>query len=110
MGTARGTTPTFVLHIPGVDLTHAANVYVSIIGTSFGGYAKREITITTDDLNIEYSEDETTISVKLSQEDSLAFAGSIELQANWTYPDGSRCATYPAAYAFGKQLLNKVVE
>ena len=51
------------------------------------------------------------IEVYLSQADTLALArGAVKIQANWTFEDGSRAASSIVTYAFGPQLLNRVVE
>lgn len=102
MGIPRGTTPTFTLSFEGtdVDLTGAKDVYVTFVGKG------QKITKTGEDLVV----DQKSISVFLTQSDSLKLpVGDVELQANWTYADGRRCASDCVTYKFTKQLLEKVV-
>lgn len=102
MSVPRGVTATFTLTIDDetIDLTQAANVYVT--------FSRRGKTITKsgDDLTVGAQ----TIMVGLTQAESLAFPeGAAEVQANWTYANGSRCATDVAAIDFSRQLLERVV-
>ena len=102
MGAARGTTPTFVLTFTEqtLDLTTAANVYVTF---SSGANV---LTKTGEDLTVEAKQ----ISIYLSQEETLAFADTVRIQANWTTPTGSRAASEIVTYNMSDQLLRKVVE
>ena len=103
MGVPRGTTPTFTLDFEesDIDLTEAESVYVTFVGSS-----GQKVTKTGDDLDVQ----EKKISVYLTQSDSLKLpAGDVEIQANWTYADGRRCASDCVTYRFTKQLLEKVV-
>lgn len=102
MSIPAGTTPTFVLTFEDVDLTEAAHIYAT-----FRGGSGETITKENDDLTIT----ETTISVYLSQEETLMLSrGSMDIQVNWTYPDGSRAASEIARYALTRNLLPKVIE
>ena len=102
MSAPRGTTPTLVLKFtePSLDLTVAANVYVTF------RYGSNQLTKTGADLTIAPK----TISVSLSQEETLQFPeGIISIQANWTGSDGFRAASEIANFTWSKQLLNEVL-
>lgn len=102
MAIPRGVTPTFILTFDedGLDLTTARNVYVTFDNGAI-------ITKTGDALSVAAKQ----IEVYLSQADTLALArGAVKIQANWTFEDGSRAASSIVTYAFGPQLLNRVVE
>jgi len=102
MGVARGTTPTFTLSFDGseIDLTEAESVYVTFVGSG------KKITKTGESLDVQ----EKSVSVFLSQQESLSLPeGDVEIQANWTYADGRRCASDCVVYRFTRQLLDKVV-
>lgn len=98
-----GTTPTFTLTFSeqsGVDLTQAANVYVTFCSGT------KTVTKTGDDLTIE----QRSVGVMLSQEETLSFIPNVAIQANWTTPDGKRIASEVVNYKFDPQLLMKVIE
>jgi len=100
MAIPRGVTPTFTLTFEGIDLTQAIHVYVTFRGGA-------TITKSDDDLTITA----TTISVYLTQAETLSLAkGTVSIQANWTYGDGSRAASTIVNYNFTDNLLPKVVE
>ena len=102
MSIPRGVTPTFVLTFSDqtLDLTTASHVYVTFRGGT-------ELTKSDSDLEIEAKK----ISVYLSQAETLAFSmGNVNIQANWTYPNGARAASNVVAYVFNEQLLNRVVD
>lgn len=106
MGVPRGTTPTFTLSFEegSVDLTEAANVYVTF---RYGIQRNRVLTKTGEDLDVT----ENTIDVYLNQEETLAFeVGNVEIQVNWTYTGGGRASSEVVSYAITKQLLNEVLE
>ena len=98
----RGTTPTLTFP-PGEDLTQAKNVYVTFLS------GDREITKSTvkDELTIT----EETVSVRLSQADTLAFApGAMVVRINWTYEDGSRRCSDDALIHVRDNRPNEVLE
>jgi len=102
------TTPefTFVINDDGVDLTTAANVYVTFKQSVF------MITKTGEDLTIE---DSKTIKVSLSQEESTYFStGPLLIQINWTFLDENdklqRVSTGIKQVQLTQNLLSKVVE
>lgn len=98
----RGTTPTFTLTINDtVDLTEAANVYVTFHSR------QGDLTKTGDDLEISAN----VVNVYLTQEETLSFVvGRCELQINWTYNDGSRACTNIVTVDVGANLINEVLE
>lgn len=98
----RGTTPTFELKITDVtvDLTQATNVYAT-----FAQWGKT-ITKTGNDIDVTAQQ----VDVYFSQADSLSFSsGTIEVQINWTYTDGSRAATNIIKVVIGDNLLPEVL-
>lgn len=98
----RGTTPTFELKITDstVDLTQATNVYAT-----FAQWGKT-ITKTGNDIDVTAQQ----VDVYFSQADSLSFSsGTIEVQLNWTYTDGSRAATNIIKVVIGDNLLPEVL-
>lgn len=105
MGVPRGTTPTFTLTIDDetIDLTQADAVYVTFSD------ANQTITKTGTDLTVAARQ----IDVSFTQEETLAFGsgkGAVDIQVNWTYPSGARCATNLVSYnLFTRQLINEVL-
>ena len=98
------TTPTFTFTFTeqGLDLTQARNVYVTF--RSSRGYA---FTKTGESLTVEAQQ----VTVTLNQEDTSGFnTGNIEMQVNWTTPDGGRAASEVVTYDISKQLLQRVIE
>ena len=100
-----GTTPTFTLSIPedsGLDLSKATNIYFtirqgSIIYTKTGS----DITIV----------DENTVTVSLTQEETLSFKYLVdaEIQLNWT-EGNKRYATKIRKIPLDKNLIKEVIE
>lgn len=111
----RGTTPNIILTVPeNVDLLEATNIYVTfsqIKELDKTNYYDNDATITVTKTGDALTVDAHSVSVYLTQEESLTFTEHwIEVQLNWTYPDGKRGATKTAKIAINKQLLNEVVE
>lgn len=103
MSVPLGTTPTFVLEFgaqSGVDLTSAVHVYVTM---ESGLYS---LTKSDSELTIA----EKSVSVTLTQEESLQMIGSVSLQVNWTTADGKRLASEVTKCDLSQQLLMVVVE
>ena len=83
-----------------INFTQAQNVYVTFKSKG------KTLTKSGDSLTIT----EKTISVYLTQVETLSFdEGVIQIQANWTFPDGSRAASAVVNYNVGKQLLEVVI-
>ena len=98
----RGTTPAFQLKIADntVDLTEANNVYAT--------FTQQNISITKTGADIDVSARQ--VDVYLSQEESLKFeVGTIEIQLNWTYADGSRAATKIVKVYITENLIGEVL-
>ena len=103
MSVARATTPTitFTFTEQSLDLTSAANVYVTFAQGS------KAITKTGEDLTVQAK----SIAVSLTQQETLQFSeGSVEAQANWTDASGNRACSEVVSIALTKQLLKRVVE
>lgn len=102
MGIANWTTPTIVLTFTDetLDLTQAANVYVTLrSGTNYVTKTGTALTITAK-----------TISIYLSQVEVGSFGvGGIEIQANWTDSSGNRFASDIATITITGNLLNRVI-
>lgn len=105
----RGTTPTFTLNMldETLDLRQAVNVYAT--------FRQRETQLTKTDLDITVTQEaeylRNTVLVYLTQEESLKFnAGSIEVQLNWTYADGSRACSNIVTIAVSNNLEGRVLE
>lgn len=100
---SKGTTPTFTLTFPansGVDLTQAANVYVSFSGAKRFDKTGNALTVS-----------ERSVEVYLSQEETLSLAeGVTQIQVNWTYGDGSRYASDIVKCQIGDNLIERVIE
>lgn len=104
----RATTPTFIFTIKSntLDLNQADSIYVTFAQGS------RKITKDGDDVKLE---GERTVSVWLTQEESLALSeGPLECQINWTYHDAfgndRRAATVIKQICVTKQLLRRILE
>lgn len=99
-----GVTPTFTLTFDdeNLDLTAANHVYVT-----FKSSSNAVLTKTDSDITVEAK----AINVYLSQDETLALKkGSVFIQANWTYGNGSRAASEAVRYSFTDNLLDRVVE
>lgn len=102
----KGTTPDIVITLPEeIDLSLANNVYVSISKSR----GKELIRKGTSDLII----DRNTISLSLSQQETLGLPDVVELQANWTYTDiggaVKRAATDKARFYIKPNSINQVL-
>ena len=103
MSVPQYTTPTFILTFTkdGLDLTQAANVYVTFRS------GMNVVTKKGNDLIVQAK----SISVHLTQKDTAKFRhGDIEIQANWTTALGDRAASDVVNYKIDKQLLMAVIE
>lgn len=99
----RGTTPTFVLTIDEtVDLTEASNVYVSFENDNV------ELVKKSGDSGVVVEAHQ--VSVYLTQEETLKFRKSMEVQLNWTYANGSRGCTKIVNVPVGKNLIEEVLQ
>ena len=100
----RGTTPTYIFTLPeSVDMTQATDVYVT--------FAKTDTTIiftkTGDDLEVA----EHTVSVYLTQEETLSFPNAkVAVQLNWLFPNGRRACSNILYITARQNLINEVIE
>lgn len=97
--TMQGLTPTITINVPEeVDLTEAANVYVSF------KQGQRVTKAATFDVFAHQ------VDVYLTQAETLAFnVGTVEVQLNWTYSSGQRGATNPVTLAVAANHLLEVL-
>lgn len=106
----RGTTPEYILHVIGYDLTDKS-VFVTI------EYAKTELTITNDRLTVTYTEPTTSndgyseIQFTLTQEETLSFKPGIgSVQVRFIGSDGMAEATEYADIEVRPILKDGVIE
>lgn len=102
MAVTQYTTPTFTLTFTeeGLDLTQARNVYVTFKGQGVN------ITKTGNDLTIE----EKQIQVLMNQDETGQMHDQIDIQVNWTLPNGIRAASDIVTVEIECNLLKRVVE
>lgn len=99
----RGTTPTLTLTVNDMDLTAIRSLYVTI--TQFSNI----ITKTSDDDSLKV--EEHTVSVWLSQEETLSFkTGYAEIQIRGVAENGEAFATDIAKIPVKTVLLEGVIE
>lgn len=107
----RGTTPTFTLNMldEQLDLRNASNVYAT--------FKQKNVLLTKtgNDLNITVTQEsgsyKNTCEVYFTQTESLQFTcGSIEVQLNWTYADGSRACSNIVNIAVNNNLVGSVLQ
>lgn len=100
----RGTTPDFILTVPGVDLTDKT-VYVTF------EQDYREITKTGDDLTVAYADDASTIEVSLTQQETLGWKkGRADIQVRFIDSDGHAESTETKQVRIDDVLLERVIE
>lgn len=100
----RGTTPDYLLTVTGKDLT-SDKVFVTIKQNT-GAL----ITKTNDDLDIEYSNSNTTIGLTLTQEDTLGLKeGTADIQIRFIDSDGKAEATGIMPILVSRVLLERVI-
>lgn len=100
----QGTTYPITLTIPGIDLTGADWVIVSLKnpdGTIFE--------LTGEELGIAYGDGATTIAFALTQEQSLTLTTTVQVDCNW-FMDGVRGGALPTSFRVINTLLRRVVE
>ena len=103
MAIPRATTPTITLTFTDatLDLTEAANVYVTL------EQFNKTMTKTGEDLTVQAKQ----IELFLDQEETLKFAeGDAHIQANWVTPTGRRACSDVQTIQISKQLLKEVIE
>ncbi len=102
MAFGRYTTPTIIMTFTkqGLDLTAAANVYVTFESNG------QKLTKTGEDLEVT----EKQISVWLTQAETGRFKQEVEVQANWTGNGGTRYQSNIQTIPVDRNLLERVVE
>lgn len=104
MGMIRGTTPDYVLTLPGIDLD-GMTVYVTI------EQKDREITLSGDELTVVSDGEDSTIAFMLTQEQTLALnEGQASVQVKFIDAAGVVGATKIGRLTIDKALLEKVIE
>lgn len=102
----RGTTPDFILEIPGVDLTRRT------VSVTFSQFAP-VLTLTGDRLEITYDSetDISEVTFRLRQEETLAMrTGEAEIQTRWIGEDGLADATTVEKIKISQVLNEDVIE
>lgn len=100
----RGTTPDFILTVPGVDLTDKT-VYVTI------EQKQCEITLSGDGLTVTTDGENSTIAFMLTQEQTLALSeGQASVQVKFIDAAGQAGATKIGRLTVDRALLEKVIE
>lgn len=98
----RGTTPTIILTVNGVDLTSLKSVYVTFCQSG------KMLTKQSGNEGVEITEH--TVSVSLSQEETLRFTpGTVEVQLRGLTNGGDAFATNVAKVAVKEVLLKEVI-
>lgn len=104
MGMIRGTTPDYVLTLPGIDLT-GMTVYVTI------RQKNREITLTGAELTVASDGEDSTIAFMLTQKQTLMLnEGQASVQVKFIDASGTVGATKIGRLTIDKALLEKVIE
>lgn len=100
----RGTTPDYILRVKGVDLTDKT-VYVTIAQGS------KKVTMTGDELGIAAEDEDSVISVRLSQIQTLSLReGKAQIQVRFIDSEGTAKATNISEVSVSPVLLEKVIE
>lgn len=102
----KATTPTFQFKFPDtVDFSHASSIYVTFSDDK----EKKLLEKTGADLSV----DANVIEVFLTQQETLSFpTGSVIVQVNWTYQEGTvtkRPASVKKRINLKKNLKNEVI-
>lgn len=101
----QGTTPTIDLTFKGVDLSEA-KIYLTLLDER-----KQKFTFTSgEDFTVEYDNPNTTGTIRLTQEQTLALApGNCTVQARYVFADGAAGATKEAGVFVNPVLLKDVI-
>lgn len=97
----KGTTPTYTFTFDDFDPTTVEEVILTIAkqnGTVLLEKTSEDLEITSD-----------SISVYLSQEETLYFPGVIQMQINFLFSDDTRCATDIVTKTWEKNLHDEVM-
>lgn len=100
----RGTTPDYILNVKGVDLTDKT-VFVTI------SQGSKKITMSNNDIGISKVDDDSIISIRLTQEQTLGFAdGNAKIQVRFIDSENIAKATEIASISISPVLLERVIE
>ena len=103
MSMKRGSTYPIELTFEGINLTAAEWLIVSIQPKGGGTFE-----FAMDELSVAYEDDVSTVTVTLTQEQSLACERSVEIDVNWQI-DGVRGGAEPLKMSITDTLLGRVV-
>lgn len=104
MGMIRGTTPDYVLTLPGIDLT-GMTVYVTV------RQKNREITLMGDALTVASDGEDSTVAFLLTQEQTLGLhEGQALVQVKFIDAQGNAGATKVGSLRVERALLERVIE
>lgn len=102
----KGTTPDYILTIPGYDLRESA-VFVTIRQDG------RQLTLTGDRLDIQYDDGDdgaTAIAFRLTQAETLGLRpGQAQIQVRWVASDGTALCTGIDTIGVAPVLLEEVI-
>lgn len=101
----QGTTPSYILTIPGFDLTEAT-VFVTLEN------GNKQFTLTGDRLTVTYdsTNEKTTIVFGFSQEETFQIpTGTMKCQVRWVDAEGEAYVTDAANLTVNSVLLKKVI-
>ena len=100
----RGTTPDYLLTIPGYDLTECT-IYVTV------KQSLQLVTLDNERLSVSLEDEATYISFRLTQSETLKFKpGDAEIQVRFIDSDGLALATETGHIQIMPVLLEKVIE
>ena len=100
----RGTTPDYVLTLPGIDLT-GMSVYVTI------AQGNRKVTLTGTELSVASDGEDSTIAFMLTQAQTLSLReGPASVQVKFIDASGNTGATNIGSLTVDRALLERVVE
>lgn len=101
----QGTTPPYVLTVTGWDLTDKT-VFVTLEGRDCN-----QVTKTGDDLTIVYSDNDSVVAFRLTQEETFALkAGEVKVQVRFIGADGLAHGTNIVTVENLRVLLQKVIQ
>ena len=99
----RGTTPDYILTIPGYDLRESA-VYVTI------RQDERKLTLSGERLDVSYGGDDTSVAFRLTQQETLDLRpGKAQVQVRWADADGTALCTEIGVVSVAPVLLEEVI-
>lgn len=107
----RGTTYPIILKIPGVDLTDAQWLIVTLKPQALSNLptGSKMIELNREDLSVDYQEETSIIAFELTQEQSLSLdSKTAEIDVNWM-KNNIRGGVIPIEITIGKTLLTREV-